>query len=583
MSTSNPATIQLSIFSGSTGNSGDHDDSKMDDDEMGRKGATWRAMPGKKQLTLIVLARLVDAIAAGSIQSYILFQLQSFPLPDGSPPDTATVALHLSILRASFGVAQLLTSTLWGALADHPRVGRKSVIIMSLAASGIGSIGLGLARSFPAALVWRLFVGLASSNIPAMKSIIRQTSGKKFESRAVLLLPAACNVGSVLGPLMGGFLADRAVRTGRTAGGHSSLPSFWVPNTVNAAVQLCIVPLLLWQLRDVPLGNDNHRPRKLVSIVPAWATHLLRRYILRQPRYEQVTNQPHDDDESEQGLLLPDDRSKIPERVSFWTRRMTLTLVARMLIIIHTATYPSLLIVFASTPRYNPSDRNKAVRGHTLDMKRVVTNTMGIEAESGAVHAARSAPPSLPIPPGYHPSGPLVFTGGLGFSPHDLAFALAFRGFVALVLQLLLFPKLRDMFGTLRLYRYAVVVFPVTYFLTPYLAIVPSSTSPPLRASGFSLWATMLAILSVQSTARSMVLPASEMLLNAASPDRSLLSTVHGISRSGAAASRIAGQVLLTGWLYGVGLEHGVVGAAWWGMAAVAALGAAAAACLPPL
>ncbi|OWT43393.1 hypothetical protein VFPPC_18355 [Pochonia chlamydosporia 170] len=89
------------------------------------------------------------------------------------------------------------------------------------------------------------------------------------------------------------------------------------------------------------------------------------------------------------------------------------------------------------------------------------------------------------------------------------------------------------------------------------------------------------AILVIQSTACSLALPAGSMLLNAACPDRSVLGTVNGIGQSVSSAARAIGQLVMMGWLYGVGLKVGMVGVAWWAMAGVATAAAVAAACVP--
>lgn len=52
-----------------------------------------------------------------------------------------------------------------------------------------------------------------------------------------------------------------------------------------------------------------------------------------------------------------------------------------------------------------------------------------------------------------------------------------------------------------------------------------------------------------------------------------MLGTIHGIAQSVSSATRTVGPVLF-GWLYGVGLERGVVGTAWWAMACLAIVGA---------
>lgn len=57
--------------------------------------------------------------------------------------------------------------------------------------------------------------------------------------------------------------------------------------------------------------------------------------------------------------------------------------------------------------------------------------------------------------------------------------------------------------------------------------------------------------------------------------------TVNGIGAIVAARARGLGHLIVAGWLYGVGLEDGVVGVAWWGMAGIAAIAAIAAAWVP--
>lgn len=71
------------------------------------------------------------------------------------------------------------------------------------------------------------------------------------------------------------------------------------------------------------------------------------------------------------------------------------------------------------------------------------------------------------------------------------------------------------------------------------------------------------------------------MLLYTACPDASVLATVNGIGASVAAGVRGIGQLLMTGWLYGVGLEAGIVRVAWWAMSVIAIMAAIAAACVP--
>ncbi|KAF7954058.1 uncharacterized protein EAE97_001456 [Botrytis byssoidea] len=514
--------------------------------------ASWATMPQKIQLALLTLARLVEALAGGSRQSFIIFQLRLFMQADGLTPSTATIALQLSLLRSVSAIPEFFVSTVWGVLADHPRVGHKKVIILCLLISGISSIGMAFTRSFAGAMVWQLFGGLSTGKKAVLRSKIRGISGAKFESRGVLLLPAAFNAGSILGPLLGGFLSEVSM------GGYWP---FMLPYAMNALMKLCAAAMIaLWLDGSRPADNRKNKKDARISLVPKWLKQLFRKYLQRQPQYERLPGQEYEMDDSEGQRLVSKSR-ETQQTVSIWTLRLLLTLATRVLVTIHIFSYPSLLSIFVSTPRYKPEDEN--------------SNAAAFErAHPGAGNSSSF----VQVPQGYHTHLPFVFTGGLSFNSRDLATVLAIRGFVSCLLQLMLFPRLCKVFGRLPLYRYSLLIFPVTYFLTPYLAIIRSSTPAPLPAAGIPLWAMLLSILAIQATARSMALPAGAMLLNAACPDLSVLGTINGIGASVGAGARGLGHLVMTGWLYGAGLNSGIVGTAWWGMSAIATIAAIVAA-----
>ncbi|KAF4506798.1 hypothetical protein G6O67_006843 [Ophiocordyceps sinensis] len=510
--------------------------------------ASWASIPKKRQLALITLARLCEAAATNSLQSYILFQLRSFKLADGSVPSQATLAFQLSLLSAVVAGPQLFTSILWGRLADSRHVGRKGVILVSLAGTGVGSLGMAFAGSFSAVVFWRLAVGLINGNLVVMRTMVKEIVGDEFESRTVLLLPTAFNVGSIIGPLLGGFLADPATSKAEPFSGRDKAAQwllrwpFALPNVFNGVCLVACAALLAFGLEET-LEGVRVRPARILS---KWAETLFRKRS--QPCYRKLAEEGEPDGPAG-SASSHGSREKRGPLMRVWTPRLAMTLLARALLMMHVGAYPSLLLAFISTPRY--------------------------DASSAGDKTTASANDSLVVPPDYHPSAPFTFTGGLSFKPSGIAMALTIRGIGGLVLQLLFFPRLKSALGTIRLYRYSLLLFPLSYLVTPYLATISSSTSPPLPAAGALLWTAIALVLTIQTMARSFALPSGTMLLNAASPNRAALGTVNGIGQSVSAAARTAGP-LLAGWLYGVGLGHGVVGVAWWAFAAVAVSAAVA-------
>lgn len=147
--------------------------------------------------------------------------------------------------------------------------------------------------------------------------------------------------------------------------------------------------------------------------------------------------------------------------------------------------------------------------------------------------------------------------------------ATSILGMLGMALQIFCYPSIQARLGTLLSFRYFVALFPIAYLLAPYLAILPSSTSPPEPASGIIVWSGITLVLFLQVTARTFALPATIILLNNCSPHPSVLGTIHGMGQSVSATFRTVGPIVAS-WWYATGLEKGIVGVSWWATAAVA-------------
>lgn len=216
-----------------------------------------------------------------------------------------------------------------------------------------------------------------------------------------------------------------------------------------------------------------------------------------------------------------------------WTRNVIFTLITEAFYDFQLGAFTNLWTLFLSTPRAS------------LEQK-----------------AARSLP--------------WVFTGGLGMPAATVGVATSILGILGMALQIFLYPLVHARLGTLRGFRWFLLLFPVAYFLAPYLAVLPSSSEAPEPASGAAIWIYMTLVQLLQVMARTITLPASIILLNNCSPHPSVLGLVHGLGQSVSAGFRTVGPVV-GGWWYGSGLETGMVGASWWAVALVSALGCAAA------
>jgi hypothetical protein len=169
------------------------------------KGApvSWRALPRKDQLLVLVLARLSEPLTQNSLGSYIYYQLRSF---DPSLPDS-TISYQAGVIHAAFPAAQCLTAILWGRFADWKHGGRKRVIWIGLLGTMLSMIGFGFSHSFAVAVVFRCMGGVLNGNIGVMRTLISEIiKEKKYQSRAFSILPMTFNMGVIIGPILGTLL-----------------------------------------------------------------------------------------------------------------------------------------------------------------------------------------------------------------------------------------------------------------------------------------------------------------------------------------------------------------------------------------
>lgn len=156
----------------------------------------WRDLPEKSQLAILTLARLSEPVTQTSLQAYMFYQLRSF---DPSLP-TSTISAQAGMLQGSFTAAQCVTAIMWGRVADAEWGGRKRVLLIGLAGTGVSCVGFGFSRTFWQAMVFRTLGGVLNGNVGVMRTMISEiTKEKRFQSRAFLLLPMCFNIGMFRG------------------------------------------------------------------------------------------------------------------------------------------------------------------------------------------------------------------------------------------------------------------------------------------------------------------------------------------------------------------------------------------------
>jgi MFS family permease len=97
---------------------------------------------------------------------------------------------------------------LWGYLADW--LGRRPILIYTLVGTVIGPALFGLAQNIPQMILFRTIAGAISGSSLIIRTMVADHATFKTQARAFSWFAFAGNLGSFVGPLIGGVLADPA-------------------------------------------------------------------------------------------------------------------------------------------------------------------------------------------------------------------------------------------------------------------------------------------------------------------------------------------------------------------------------------
>ena len=117
----------------------------------------------------------------------------------------------IGYLTASFAIAQLIFSPLSGKAVD--KYGRKIMIVLGLFIFGLSELLFGLGKTIEVLFISRILGGVSGAFImPAVTAFIADITTMETRPKALGYMSAAISTGFIIGPGIGGFLADFGTR-----------------------------------------------------------------------------------------------------------------------------------------------------------------------------------------------------------------------------------------------------------------------------------------------------------------------------------------------------------------------------------
>ncbi|KAI2637084.1 MFS general substrate transporter [Hypomontagnella submonticulosa] len=477
------------------------------------------------QLFLLAIVRLAEPIALTSIFPYAWALVKRFKI--GNEQDAS---FYAGLLISSFALAEALMGMFWGGLSD--RVGRKPVLLLGCIGTMFSMVMVGFATNIWVALIGRALGGLLNGNIGVIQTMVGELVTKpEHEPRAYSVMPFVWSIGTIIGPAIGGMLADP----------HESWPGafpkgslfadfpYLLPNLCCAALLLISICLGYFLLEET---HPDMVPRVMLpddTYVSDETPLMETSDAIKQPAVD-LRSETYGTFRSRSSIELSRDTVKMkePEKTghfNIFTKRIMALVIALSIFTYHSMTYDHLLPIFFEDEK---------------------------------------------VPIDYAPEGgffsrfnPLYSPGGLGLSMQAVGFVMAINGAIALFVQVVIFPLAAERIGVFRLFILVTVLHPVAYVIVPFLVHVPDGL----------LYAAIYFCLTIRNLFSIILYPLLLILIKDATPSSSVLGKVNGLAASAGAACRMIAPPV-AGYLYSIGSQVDCTGLAWYGSALVAIVGA---------
>lgn len=214
-----------------------------------------KAPGGRLALVFIFITSLLDSIGFGLILPVLPDLLMEI-----SGEDVAAAARYGGALMFTFAVVQFGCAPVLGNLSD--RFGRRPVLLVSLAVSGINYLVMALAGSIALLFIGRVISGIGSATHSTCSAYIADSVPIEKRAQSFGLLGAAFGMGFIIGPVLGGLLGEYGPRA---------------PFYAAAVLTLTNMAFGFLVLKE-SLRPEDRRPFDIARANPLGALKALRRY-----------------------------------------------------------------------------------------------------------------------------------------------------------------------------------------------------------------------------------------------------------------------------------------------------------------
>lgn len=205
-------------------------------------------------LVIIWMIVLSATLPASSLFPFLYFMVRDFNVAK----EEADISYYAGYVGSSFMLGRCLTSVLWGMVSD--RYGRKPVIIMGIIAVVIFNTLFGLSTGYWMAIITRFLLGSLNGVLGPVKAYASELFREEHQAIGLSTVSAAWGVGLIIGPAIGGYLAQPVEKYPQIFPKDSFWDKFpyFLPCFIISVLAFTVVIACIW----IPETLHNHNGNK---------------------------------------------------------------------------------------------------------------------------------------------------------------------------------------------------------------------------------------------------------------------------------------------------------------------------------
>lgn len=464
--------------------------------------------PGTTPLNWKLVSILFFSLFCSAVSVTILFPFLPAMVKSFGISDEET-GYYAGLVASAMFIGRTVACYFWGWLAD--KVGRRPVMLLSLVLLLASMFAFGLSSSLYMAIFTRLFAGISNGLVGTIKAVVSEVCDNTNQAIGMSVVLTAWNMGLIVGPALGGYLAEPAEKFSNvfSKGSFFDRFAFFLPCLFNCVLLLISIVLAYFYLQETLVKSESETTASEANELPMQST----------------VSSESQDDSNKQTLLLESEQcctevtsSQEKEEVEIFLRDVA-----------HNKKTENGQSSCCGCQRYRCCRYFHKSKLAVLLRNRGTVLAIGVYCMVSVAVIGFDELFSL-----WAATQPKH--GGLGFSTDQIGTALLCVAVPLLFLQIWLYPKFERGFGAKRVFQFSSVVVGI--------AILSLSGINKYYDRSAVLWPLLIGILLPMKLSIGFAFSSTALFVNN-SVSNELLGSANGLAMTAASISRAVAPVLV--------------------------------------